>query len=82
MGKQSHQSWFLDTSPPSPQVASLLNIASFLYLLALVSCVLACQWQATDHEFGNNNNPREFLVRLINYIYSCLACYLAHRKYF
>ena len=82
MVKQNHQSWVLDMSPSSPQVASLLNIASFLFLPALVFCVLACQWQETDHEFGNDNNPREFLVGLINYIYSCLARYLAHRKYF
>ena len=30
MVKQNLQSWFLDTSPPSPQVASLLNKQLFL----------------------------------------------------
>ena len=32
MVKQNLQSWFLDTSPPSPQVAGLLNKGTFSFL--------------------------------------------------
>ena len=66
MVEQNLQSWFLDMSPPSPQVAGLLNKASFPFLRkeALASRVLAFEWQAAKPEFGNNNNLRELLAVL------------------
>ena len=37
IAQQTLQRWFWDMSPPSPQVASLLNKANLLFLPALVS---------------------------------------------
>ena len=42
-----------DMSPASPQVAGLLNKATFPFMPALVSQVLAFKWQAPRLEFGN-----------------------------
>ena len=47
------QSWILDMSPPSPQVASLLNKATFLFLPTLVFGVLALEQRAAKPEFGH-----------------------------
>ena len=53
MIKQNLQSWFLDMSLPSPQVASLLNKAAFLFQPTLVSRVLAFKLRAAKPEFGD-----------------------------
>ena len=53
MVEQSLWSWFSDMSLLSPQVAGLLNKASFPFLLALVSQVLAFKHQAAKPEFDN-----------------------------
>ena len=47
IAKQNLQRWFLDMSLPSPQVAGLLNKASFSFQPTLVSQVLAFEWWAT-----------------------------------
>ena len=64
MVKQNLQSWFLDMSPPSPQVADPLNKATLPFLTALASWLLAFEWQAAKPELGNTAtcwvcNPRQ-----------------------
>ena len=58
MAVQNVQSWFGDMGLPSPQVAHILVKATFLFLSAFVSLVLAFKWRAARPEFGDNNNCR------------------------
>lgn len=53
MVEQTLWNWVLDTSPPSPQAASLLTKAAFPFQPTLVSRVLAFEQQAAEPEFGN-----------------------------
>ena len=53
MVKQNLESWFLDMSLPSSQVAGLLNKAIFLFQPTFVSSELAFEWQAAKLELGN-----------------------------
>ena len=51
--EQNLWSWFSDMSPPSLQIAGLLNIAIFLFQSTLVSRVLAFKLRAADPELCN-----------------------------
>ena len=53
MAKQNLHIWFVDMSPPSPQVAGLLNKAIFPFQPMLVSWVLAFKQWAAELKFGN-----------------------------
>ena len=73
MVKQNLGSWFLDMSPPSPQVAGLLNKANFPFQLTLGSQVLAFKQQAAEAEFGN--------IGRVNLNFSIKSTFVVHGKY-
>lgn len=59
MVEQNLQSWFLDTSLPSPHVANLLNKTTFLFQPALVCQILTIEQQTAKSEFCNSKNGKK-----------------------
>ena len=68
MVEQNLQSCFLDTGLPSPQVANLLNKATFLFQPTLVSQILTIEQQTAKSEFCNSKNGKILIYRKIKHV--------------
>lgn len=65
MAEQNLGSWFWDPHSPSPQNASFLIKATFLFLPPLASSVLNFEWQEAGPEFGNTQLSFALLVFIV-----------------